>query len=95
MTKNWFVASKLGLKDHGDGMLYRFDDDAGAVELLRFMTARGDWNMFNHFLLDKYEADHHTVQTIVDQYDFNRWWINLPNGALLDAVAEFFGWESK
>lgn len=107
--KNQFVAEKLGEKWHiihkkleDDGWEWRtcscgsldrwydnsldlrhsnpdFSTDAGAVELLRLMLERKDWNGF-------------TYRNMGRDIDRLAKIINSP-GALLDAVAEWFGWE--
>jgi hypothetical protein len=68
--KNRFVAEKLGLCDICDDKVcellpecgcYVFDDDAGAVQLLRLMMEREDWSTFHYYGL-KSDADNDRIQ---------------------------------
>jgi len=100
MDKNRFVAEKLGLCWHeydpdydvyckkcrvsiGDGNP-DFSTDAGAVELLRLMMERPSWWEFIS------EAWGTRRDTFEDCFKI----ITTP-GALLDAAAEWFGWEEE
>lgn len=86
----WFC--KCGIKT-SDPMNYPnpdFRTDSGAVELLRLMENHKDGKLLFAKLL--YRGSN--VEGIDDDGLIQREYITTP-GALLDAVAEWFGWEDK
>lgn len=124
MTKNQFVAEKLGrcwhdIQDHHGTEKYGlgscskcgetftaihfsdwsheacnpdFTTDAGAVELLRLMMKREDWKQFHRELRGAMIWDE--IREAHIYFSIDVLYITTP-GALLDAVADYFGWKEE